>query len=94
MSAARANIVDGPAYREFLSRARSRSVARRPETDSVDDDPFEDEDSRFTTEAVDEDNLHDALNDHCAWREGDGLSVASDENSGDGAACTQFPHRG
>ena len=64
------------------------------EPESDDDDPFEDEDSRFTTEAVDEDNLHDALNDHCAWREGDGLSVASDENSGDGAACTQFPHRG
>ena len=58
-----ANVVDGPAYRELLSRHRSQAVARRRESDFDEDSFFEDDDSQFTTETIDEEHLRDVYGD-------------------------------
>ena len=91
MADAGANVVGGPEYARLLARARSQAAAQQPESLSDGDDPFEDEDSRWSTETVDEDNPRDVYGDPSHRPGGEDVSVASDDGSEDGPLADDPP---
>ena len=91
MADAGANVVGGPEHARLLSRARSQAAAQQPESLSDGDDPFEDEDSRWSTETVDEDNPRDVYGDPSHRPGGEDVSVASDGGSEDGTPLDDPP---